>query len=134
MCSVPHKSLMIDSFFHVFGQRPLPFAHSAINFNATDTKRCVVRKNFKRRTAAYDVRIKHKMFVTDGSVKEKKTHTHKTCVCSIKAINTGKEWHRHKYKQTYSSNIFKASPALTSFHIANGLRNESGLWGMFLFD
>lgn len=22
---LPHKSLMIDSFFHVFGQRPLPF-------------------------------------------------------------------------------------------------------------
>lgn len=72
MCPVPHKSLMIDSFFHVFGQRPLPFTHSAINFNAND-KTCMVWRTQKlqRKTAAaaYDVQ-KQRMFVTQTGRKK----------------------------------------------------------------
>lgn len=77
VCPVPHKSLMMDSFFHVFGQRLLPFVHSAINPNET-TKVCLCTKEFKGT-----------MLMTHTHTQ---THTRsgmpQKSICSIKAINT----------------------------------------------
>lgn len=52
------------------------------------------------------------MVVTDQQNREKARGKKSEPVCSIKAINTDKEWHKHTHTFIKTSNVFEATPFL----------------------